>query len=66
MDQAEAVATLVENAREGDQDAWYELVERFLPLVSAIIARHRLRRQDADDVNQTLWLRLVEHLVRPS
>ena len=62
MDQAEAVATLVENAREGDQDAWYELVERFLPLVSAIIARHRLRRQDADDVNQTLWLRLVEHL----
>jgi RNA polymerase sigma factor (sigma-70 family) len=37
-------------------------VERYLPLVTGVIARHRLRDADADDVNQTVWLRLVEHL----
>jgi RNA polymerase sigma factor (sigma-70 family) len=62
MDQAEAVAELVEGAARGDQRCWDDLVERFLPLVSAIIARHRLRGPDADDVNQTVWLSLVEHL----
>lgn len=62
MDQAETVATLVDRARQGDEGAWDDLVERFLPLVSALIARARLRGPDADDVNQTVWLRLVEHL----
>jgi RNA polymerase sigma factor (sigma-70 family) len=62
MYQTETVAELVEGARQGDQRSWNELVERFLPLVSALIARHRLRGHDADDVNQTVWLRLVEHL----
>ena len=62
MDQTEDVAVLVKRACEGQQSAWDELVERFLPLVGAIIARHRLRGHDADDVNQTVWLWLVEHL----
>jgi RNA polymerase sigma factor (sigma-70 family) len=62
MDQPRDVATLVDGARRGDQRTWDELVERFLPLVSAVIARHRLRGADAADVNQTVWLRLVEHL----
>ncbi len=62
MDQSPTVSELVDGARRGDQRVWDELVERFLPLVSAIIARHRLRGHDADDVNQTVWLRLVEHL----
>jgi RNA polymerase sigma factor (sigma-70 family) len=56
------VDELVSGARAGDAEAWNELVARFLPLVSAVIARHRLRAADADDVNQTVWLRLVEHL----
>jgi RNA polymerase sigma factor (sigma-70 family) len=62
MEQADAVARLVGRARRGDEAAWNDLVERFLPLVSALIARARLRGPDADDVNQTVWLRLVEHL----
>ena len=49
-------------ARQGDATAWDGLVERFLPLVCAVIARHRFRGADAEDVNQTVWLRLVEHL----
>lgn len=62
MERSESVASLVAAAREGDSDAWDALVERYLPLVMAIIARHRLFGADADDVNQTVWLRLVEHL----
>ncbi len=53
---------LVHRARRGDQSAWDDVVERFLPLVGSVIARHRLRGADAEDVNQTVWLKLVEHL----
>jgi RNA polymerase sigma factor (sigma-70 family) len=53
---------LVSRAQEGDQDAWDAIVERFLPLVGAIARQHRLSPADADDVGQTVWLRLVEHL----
>ncbi len=60
--EAPSVTQLVLQARQGDASSWDVLVERFLPLVGAVIARHRLRGADADDVNQTVWLRLVEHL----
>jgi RNA polymerase sigma factor (sigma-70 family) len=62
MDRTRCVADLVRAARDGDQDAWNLIVDRFLPLVSGLIARHRLYGADADDVNQTVWLRLVERL----
>ena len=60
--EAPTVTQLVVRAQQGDASAWDALVERFLPLVCSVIARHRLRGADAEDVNQTLWLRLVEHL----
>ena len=62
MDTTDPLATLVPAAREGDQGAWDAIVDRFLPLVGAIIRRHRLSEADGDDVSQTVWLRLVEHL----
>ena len=62
MDTTDPLATLVHAAREGDQGAWDAIVDRFLPLVGAIIRRHRLSEADGDDVSQTVWLRLVEHL----
>ena len=58
------VEELVEAARAGDAAAWDALVDRYLPLVTAVIRRLRLSPADADDVNQTVWLRLVEHLDR--
>jgi RNA polymerase sigma factor (sigma-70 family) len=64
MDQPPTVEQLVAAARAGDASAWDALVERFLPLVTAVIAKLRLSKADADDVNQTVWLRLVEHLDR--
>ena len=58
------VATLVDEARRGSQTAWDQLVERYLPLVTSLMRRYRVTGADADDVNQTVWLRLVEHLER--
>jgi RNA polymerase sigma factor (sigma-70 family) len=64
MQQNQTVDDLVNAARDGDQDAWNALVDRYLPLVTGVIARFRLSHADADDVSQTVWLRLVEHLDR--
>ncbi len=55
---------LLAASARGDQTAWNELVERFSSLVWATARAHRLSRDDAADVAQTTWLRLVEHLDR--
>ncbi|XVV01742.1 RNA polymerase sigma factor [Actinosynnema sp. CA-248983] len=62
MTPASPIAALVDAAAEGDQRAWNEIVERYTPLVLSVIYKHRLRPADAADVNQTLWLRLVEQI----
>ena len=56
------VSALVARARDGDQAAWNELVERYAPLVWSVCRRYRLSRADVDDVAQTVWLLLVEQL----
>ena len=56
------VPQLVTAASRGDQGAWNAIVDRYLPLVYSVTRAYRLSRSDADDVNQTVWLRLVEHL----
>jgi RNA polymerase sigma factor (sigma-70 family) len=56
------VVALVTRARDGDKDAWDELVERYAPLVWSVCRRYRLAAADSDDVGQSVWLRLVEHL----
>lgn len=57
-----SVTRLVKLARNGDQHAWDALVERYAPLVWSICRRNQLDRADADDVGQTVWLRLVDQL----
>jgi RNA polymerase sigma factor (sigma-70 family) len=59
-----SVTSLVAAAAGGDESAWTELVGRYTPLVYAVIRSYDLSRADAADVNQTVWLRLVEHLGR--
>ena len=56
------VCELVDRARGGDSEAWDELVERYAPLLWSICRKHRLVRSDADDVVQSVWLRLVDQL----
>jgi RNA polymerase sigma factor (sigma-70 family) len=57
-----AVIALVTRAVNGDQSAWHDIVERYAPLVWSICTRYRLNDQDIEDVGQTVWLLLVEHL----
>jgi RNA polymerase sigma factor (sigma-70 family) len=57
-----AVAALVACAQGGDQQAWDALVERYAPLIWSICHRYQLGRADADDVGQSVWLRLVGQL----
>jgi len=58
------VSDLVARAKAGDRQAWDALVERYAPLIWSICRRHRLGRADADDVGQSVWLRLVDQLDR--
>jgi RNA polymerase sigma factor (sigma-70 family) len=56
------VGRLVRACADDDQAAWDELVRRFAHPVMAVIRSYRLAPADAEDVYQTVWLRLVEHL----
>ena len=59
-----SVTGLVTRARNGDQQAWDALVERYAPLIWSICRRHRLGGADANDVGQSVWLHLVDQLDR--
>jgi RNA polymerase sigma factor (sigma-70 family) len=56
------VAALVARAAGDDQGAWNEIVGRYAPMVWSICTRYRLVGQDIEDVGQSVWLLLVEHL----
>jgi RNA polymerase sigma factor (sigma-70 family) len=56
------VADLVTRARNGDQQAWDALVERYASLIWSICRRYQLGGADAEDVAQAVWLKLVDHL----
>lgn len=56
-------AELVHRCREGDPEAWNELVERFSRYVYAICVHgFRLRDHDAEDVFQEVFTRVYERL----
>jgi RNA polymerase sigma factor (sigma-70 family) len=58
-----ADADLVARCRDGDQQAWNELVNRFSRYVYAITSRvYRLSQQDAEDVFQDVFARTFERL----
>jgi RNA polymerase sigma factor (sigma-70 family) len=56
------ITELVTRARNGDPQAWDGLVERYVPLIWSICRRYRLSNEDAEDVGQTVWLRLLDQL----
>lgn len=58
------VVALVEGARRGERTSWTALIQRYTPLVRGVARRYRLNDGDADDVAQTVWLQLVQHLER--
>ena len=56
------VADLLASAARGDQGAWNALVQRYMPLVYSVTRKLNLTQPEAEDVSQTVWLKLIEHL----
>src|SRR5580700_8504116 len=56
-----SVSDLVARARSGDRQAWDALVERYAPLIWSICRKHRLGQADVDE---SVWLRLLDQLDR--
>lgn len=54
----------LQRAAEGEQESWDRIVDRYGGLVWSVARSYRLVGDDAADVSQTTWLRLVEHLGR--
>jgi RNA polymerase sigma factor (sigma-70 family) len=61
---SEDTGVLVRSAADGDQAAWKALVTRYGWLVWSAARGYGLGRADAEEVFQTTWLRLTEHLTR--
>lgn len=59
-----SLTDLVEAAAAGDQQAWDAIVERFSRLLWSVGRSFRLGEDDAADVVQTTWLKLLENLGR--
>jgi RNA polymerase sigma factor (sigma-70 family) len=55
-------AELVHGALAGDREAWENLVRRYNESLYRVARSFRLDQAICDDVVQTTWLRLVEHL----
>ena len=53
---------LLARASRGDAAAWNAIVERFASLLWAVARGHRLGQEDAADVVQNTWLKLLDHL----
>ena len=51
-------------AAAGDGQAWDRLVDRYAGLVWSVCRAHRMSADDAADVSQLTWLRLLENLDR--
>ena len=62
MAEASELSRLVQASAAGDEAAWNALVQRYAPLVMAVARGYRLSAADTQDVSQTVWLRLVQHL----
>ena len=55
-----SIGELVAAVRDGESEAWNEVVRRYAGLVAAVARRHRLQECDVADAVQNTWMRAVE------
>ncbi len=55
---------LVERCRQGNDDAWRDLVDRFGQKVFAIAYHFTMKREDAEELSQEIFLKIFENLHR--
>jgi RNA polymerase sigma factor (sigma-70 family) len=61
-DRSERMAGLMDAARQGSEDALGEIVTELSPLLWQVARAAGLSTSDAEDVLQTVWMRLLAHL----
>jgi RNA polymerase sigma factor (sigma-70 family) len=61
-DREERLAELLEAARAGQRESLNEIVAELTPLLWHVVRAQGLDRDLAEDVVQTTWLRLLDHL----
>src|SRR5581483_7841938 len=62
LDRGARIARLLGAARQGSEDALGQIVTELSPLLWQVARAAGLGAGDAEDVLQTVWLRLVAHL----
>ncbi len=55
---------LVERCRQGEDEAWRELVDRFGQKVYSVAYHFTLKREDAEELAQEIFLKIFENLHR--
>ena len=55
---------LVQRCRRGDDDAWRELVDRLGQKIYSVAYHFTLKREDAEEVTQEIFLKIFENLHR--
>jgi RNA polymerase sigma-70 factor (ECF subfamily) len=55
---------LVEQCRQGDDDAWREFVDRFGQRIYSVAYHFTLKREDAEELSQEIFLKIFESLDR--
>jgi len=56
--------SLVERCRKGEDEAWRELVDRFSQKVYSVAYHFTLKREDAEELAQEIFLKIFENLHR--
>ena len=62
MDDDEHVRTLVDRARQGDDDAARELICQLYPVVAKIVRGYRARRVAEEDLSQMIFVKVFQNL----
>jgi RNA polymerase sigma-70 factor (ECF subfamily) len=55
---------LVERCRRGEDEAWRELVDRFGQKIYSVAYHFTLKREDAEELSQEIFLKIFENLHR--
>jgi len=56
--------SLVDRCRKGEDEAWRELVDRFGQRVYSVAYHFTLKREDAEELSQEIFLKIFENLER--
>lgn len=62
MNENQPVSELLPAAADGTEYAWKAIVDRYAPVVCAVVRAYRLEPADAGIVAQLVWLRLAGNL----